>query len=87
MNKITRFFIMDCHKASECCNKAQYDEANSIEKLKLRLHHYLCKTCKKFSEKNSKLTGMIQKSDIKRCPDHYKNGWKEEISKQNENLT
>lgn len=53
-----------CEKAAIICNKAQYNEATLIEKLKLKFHILMCKRCLKYSKKNTALTGLCQKAHL-----------------------
>lgn len=56
--------MISCEKASLICNKTQYKEASFIEKLKLRFHLVLCKTCSKFASDNKKLTALCERADL-----------------------
>ncbi len=51
------FFNIKCEEANQICNKAQYNEATFIEKLKLNWHIMFCKVCKLYSKQNKILTG------------------------------
>ena len=82
MSKINKLFFVDCSKAAECCNKAQYKEANSLEKFKLRFHLLFCSTCRKLASKNTRLTETIKKSKIHPCPEEQKKQWKETIKRE-----
>ncbi|SDS04632.1 hypothetical protein [Christiangramia echinicola] len=82
MSKKSKFFFIDCSEAADCCNKAQYEEANFLDKAKLYIHLILCKTCRKFSQRNSKLTDLLDKSKIEPCPEEKKQQWREEIKKE-----
>lgn len=53
--------MMSCDEAVHICNKSQYREANLFEKLKLKLHILICKSCSVFSKRNKKLTGLFDK--------------------------
>ncbi|GAA4316875.1 hypothetical protein GCM10023115_42040 [Pontixanthobacter gangjinensis] len=76
------YFFIDCSKAADCCNKAQYKEAKLLDKAKLYLHLVFCKTCRKFTQKNTKLTQLIKKSRIQTCPEEKKEQWRKEIKKE-----
>lgn len=82
MSKLNKLFFVDCSKAAECCNKAQYREANSLEKFKLRFHLLFCKTCRNLVSRNTKLTQTIQRSKILPCPEENKKQWKETIKRE-----
>ena len=84
---IKNFFLIDCSKAINCCDKAQYKELSRIDKLKLFIHIAICRRCKEYTSRNSRLTKLIKKSDIKTCSKVDKKVWKErireELAKQN----
>lgn len=82
MSNKNKIFFIDCSKAIDCCNKSQYEEASFLDKAKLLLHIAFCKTCRKFTDRNSKLTHLIKKSKIETCPEEKKQQWKEEIKKE-----
>ena len=81
MSKKKSIFV-DCSEATNCCDKAQYKEASFFEKLKIKLHFALCGPCKKYSTKNTKLTHLIEKSNIKTCTEAEKKQWKEKIENE-----
>ena len=83
MSKMNKLFFVDCSKAAECCNKAQYKEAKSLEIFKLKLHLLFCNTCRQFVSKNTKLTETIEKAHLETCPEEQKQQWKETIRHEN----
>lgn len=76
------FFLIDCSKAENCCDRAQYEELSSINKLKLRLHVFLCRKCKEYTSRNSKLTRLLKSSNLKTCSEKEKTVWKEQIKEE-----
>ncbi|APG61129.1 hypothetical protein [Christiangramia salexigens] len=82
MSKISRLFNIDCSEAANCCNKSQYEEANMYEKMQLLFHLAFCKTCRKFSAQNKKLTQSLKKSNLQSCPEEKKQQWRDEINQQ-----
>lgn len=58
-------FFLKCGETAEVCDKCQYEEASFFEKLKMSIHLIMCKYCRKYSAKNSKLTTSIKTADIK----------------------
>jgi len=50
---------ISCEKAAEICNKAQYNNASLLEKIKLRYHLVFCKVCATYSKQNNLLTRML----------------------------
>lgn len=81
MSFITKLFMIDCHEAHNCCDKAQYKDAKPIEKFRLYLHLAVCKACRKYTQKNRKLSRLIKKSKLETCPEEKKKQWKEQITK------
>ncbi len=55
---------ISCEQASTICNKSQYQEASFWEIQKLKLHILMCKTCAKFSRKNTALTSLCDKAGL-----------------------
>jgi len=51
-----KFLKITCKEANEICNKAQYNEATFMEKIKLNLHLLVCKICAMYSKQNKLLT-------------------------------
>ncbi len=68
-----------CDKAATICDKAQYGEATLIEKIKLRFHLLICKTCATHSQKNTKLTSLCQKANLRVLSDQEKSKIKQEL--------
>ncbi|WP_339657516.1 hypothetical protein [uncultured Maribacter sp.] len=56
--------VISCEKAANICDKAQYKEASSWEKIKLKFHLLMCKTCAKHSVKNKKLTSLCNQARL-----------------------
>lgn len=77
--KNRKIFFIKCSESSECCDKAQYDEASVFEKIKIQLHNFFCKPCSDYTAKNVKLTKIIKKADIKTCTEAEKQSWREKI--------
>jgi len=77
-----KFFIFDCAKAENCCDKSQYDEAGIREKASMLLHLVLCRPCRKYTSKNTKLTTLIKKSSLKTCTEKEKKVWKQRLDKE-----
>lgn len=58
-------FLSICEKSCYICDKSQYGEASFFSKLKLNIHLLYCKSCKKYSKQNTKLTKLVSESDLK----------------------
>ena len=50
-----------CKEAQTLCDKGQYKETNFIEKVKLTIHHFVCKKCKEYSTQNVFLSLLLKK--------------------------
>ena len=58
-----------CKDAKMICDKSQYKDCTTWQRIKLEFHLLFCKSCKKYSKDNVKLTKMIQ-SNLDNLP-HY----------------
>ena len=58
-------FFLKCDDAAYVCDKTQYKEAGLCDKLMLNLHLRMCKLCREYAKRNTKLTKTIQSADIK----------------------
>lgn len=72
-------FLIDCSKAKNCCDKAQYKEISFFEKMKLKFHILYCKACKKYTRTNTKLSSLLEKASIKTCTKEEKQKFREQI--------
>lgn len=61
--KKNKIFI-SCEEAFQICDKAQYNEATSWEKFKLKLRYVWCRWTRNYVSKNSKLTQSIKNSKL-----------------------
>ena len=77
-----RSIFVDCAEANLCCDKAQYDEASFSEKIKIHIHNFFCKPCKKYTEDNNKLSALIKKANLKSCSEKEKNAWRSKIEEE-----
>ena len=77
-----RSIFVDCTEANLCCDKAQYEEASLVEKLKIHIHNFFCKACKKYTDDNKKLSALIKQANLKSCSEKEKNAWKAKIEEQ-----
>tara|TARA_R110002167_G_scaffold123455_2_gene302428 strand:- start:929 stop:1159 length:231 start_codon:yes stop_codon:yes gene_type:complete len=71
--------MISCEQAAIICNKAQYREATVMERLKLKLHVLVCKTCSKFTKKNTALTSLCDKANLHSLSDPEKEKMKSEL--------
>lgn len=56
--------MISCEKAALICDKMQYKEASLKEKIQLKFHLLVCKTCSVFSKKNTQLTSLCEKANL-----------------------
>jgi len=56
--------MISCDEAAHICSKKQYKEASWSERFQLILHLVICKTCRVFSRKNSKLTALCEQARL-----------------------
>jgi len=73
--------MISCEKAAIICNKSQYDEASFMDKLKLRFHLLICKTCSKFTKQNTELTSICEKANLHGLSENEKLKMKQELKK------
>ena len=57
--------MISCDEAAIICSKTQYREAGFWERLQLRMHLLICKTCPSFSRKNRQLSNLCDQAVIK----------------------
>lgn len=71
--------MISCDKAAIICNKVQYKEATLIDKLKLRFHLAMCRTCSAFTKKNTEFTTLCEKANLNSLSEQEKMTMKEEL--------
>lgn len=74
--------MTSCEKAAIICNKTQYNEASFMDMLKLRFHLLMCKTCSKFTKKNTELTSICEKANLHSLSEREKIMMKEKLEKE-----
>lgn len=74
--------MISCDKAATICDKTQYREATFLEILKLRFHLFMCKTCSKATEQNTKLTTLCDKAKLRSLSAQEKLAMKEKLKKE-----
>lgn len=57
--------LPECKEVNFFCDKAQYNEAELWEKAKVRVHLSECPLCREYSEKNRRLSKLIEKAALK----------------------
>ncbi|MDB4292341.1 hypothetical protein N9954_02980 [Maribacter sp.] len=71
--------MISCEKAALICNKTQYREATFMEKMKLRFHLLMCKTCPSFTKRNTQLTSICDKANLQSLTELQKEVMKKEL--------
>lgn len=74
--------FLKCNETVHVCDKCQYEEASFFEKLKMKIHHLLCKCCRDYSSNNSKLTKSIKSAKIESFPSQKKELLKTKIKQE-----
>ncbi|APY08956.1 hypothetical protein BWZ20_11910 [Winogradskyella sp. J14-2] len=72
------FLFISCEEAKHICDKTQYGEATSWERIKLALRLSWCRVTRAYSNKNNKLTDAIEHLEI----DCLKNDERHKIKQQ-----
>lgn len=72
---------ISCEEASDICTRSQYKEASFWEIQKLRLHIFLCKTCAKYTKKNTALTSLCNKAGLNVLSKNEKEAMKRDLEK------
>ena len=71
--------MISCEEAAIICNKTQYKEASFLEKIKLRFHLMMCKACAAFTRKNTQLTALCEKAQIRQLSEDEKRKMKSRL--------
>ena len=74
--------IISCEKASQLCNKAQYGETSFWQLTLLKWHLYLCTRCAAYTNKNTRLTQLCQKADMKVLSQEDKEAMKDKLRRK-----
>ncbi len=72
--------MISCEKAAIICDKMQYKEASLKEKIQLKFHLLVCKTCSVFSKKNTQLTSLCEKANLHSLTESEKLKMKNELN-------
>lgn len=52
--------LIKCNEATSICDKNQYGNASTCDKLKLKLHNFLCHRCNLYSEQNKMMSKIFK---------------------------
>ncbi|MGB0981667.1 MAG: hypothetical protein ACPGUH_06160 [Winogradskyella sp.] len=58
------YLFISCEEAKQICDKTQYKEATTWERVKLNIRLLYCDITKTYSKNNTKLTNAIKKADV-----------------------
>ncbi|MCM4168473.1 hypothetical protein KCTC52924_02048 [Arenibacter antarcticus] len=72
--------MRNCKEAEIICTKIQYKEATLFEKIRIRIHLLMCRTCKTFIKKNTKLTSLCDQANLRTLPLEEKERLKKALS-------
>lgn len=73
-------FCFKCNDAAHLCDKHQYNENGFFDRLMMKIHLFLCKRCRHYSQKNKKLTDSITSAKIKTLNPEDKNALRNRLS-------
>ena len=76
------FLFVSCDEAQHICDKAQYGEASTSERLKLMLRLFYCRVTKTYSKKNTKLSETIETSKVQCLKAEERNKLQSEFEKE-----
>ena len=77
---MSKKIIISCDKATQICDKSQYCEASTFDKIRLSIHNFLCKKCHLYSEQNALMTKLF-KTHVHPEKDCLKEDEKEKLKK------
>lgn len=74
--------MINCSEAAHYCDKAQYCEANTWERIMMRIHQRICRLCREHSLRNSKLTQLIKDAQLKSLSADEKKKIKDKLAQE-----
>ncbi len=74
--------MKSCEEIQVICSKSQYRESSLWERLQMKLHMLICKSCGLFTKKNSKLSALLKKAPIYRMSESEKERLKSKLRQQ-----
>lgn len=76
------FFSIACDAARLICDKSQVKEASLVQKVKHVFHLLFCKFCRIYSQKNTQLTQLLKKENVKAISTEREKTMKEAFEKE-----
>jgi len=73
--------FISCEEAKHICDKAQYEEASFFDKIKLKIRVLWCHVSRDHSKRNTRLTEILDKADLKYLTPECKENMKQELDK------
>ncbi|MFT7072607.1 glycine dehydrogenase [Patiriisocius sp. Uisw_017] len=74
--------FLKCEEANHTCDKNQYKDASLLALIKLTIHLIYCAACRKYTARNTKLSKLFKKSEIKTMPLDQKAAMKERLRQE-----
>lgn len=78
--------FISCDEAKHICDKTQYGEASTWEKVKLNIRLSWCRITRAYTKRNRKLTQSMEQADLKVLENNEKDTmrqkFQEELAKQ-----
>ncbi|MEM7380073.1 MAG: hypothetical protein AAF361_02610 [Bacteroidota bacterium] len=71
--------MISCDEAAVISNKTQYKEASFWERIKLNFHLFMCRACSAFSKKNTQLTTLCERANLRALSDNDKAQMKQRL--------
>lgn len=76
------FLFISCEEAKHICDKSQYDEATGWERIKLAIRLSWCRVTKAYSNRNNKLTDVIEHAEVDCLKNDERNNIKQQFEKE-----
>ena len=76
------FLFISCEKAKHICDKSQYGEATGWERIKLAIRLSWCRVTKAYSNRNNKLTNVIEHAEVDCLKNDERNNIKQQFEKE-----
>lgn len=74
--------FVKCEEANHTCDKNQYKEASFMELVKLNIHLIYCRVCREYTVRNTRLTKLFRKSNLRTMPMEDKALMKERLRQE-----
>lgn len=84
---MSKKILIKCDEATSICDKNQYGEASSFDKIRLSIHNFLCHRCKLYTEQNKIMTKVfnvhLHEHSDKKLGDNDKEALQKALEKEN----